>query len=49
MKIKPKIKKNEKKEDVVLGSIGKMKLINFKHKISIKSGLNEMIKGKSLN
>ena len=45
LKRKPKIKKIEKKEDIVLGSIEKMKSINFKHEISIKSGLNEMIKG----
>ncbi len=49
MKIKPKLKNIKKKEDVVLGSIKKMKSINFEHKISIKSGLNEMIKGKFLN
>jgi len=49
MKIKPKLKNIKKKEDVVLGSIKKMKSISFEHEISIKSGLNEMIKGKFLN
>lgn len=45
VKKKPIISFIDKKEDVVLGSIEKMKSIGFTHKISIQMGLKEMFTG----